>query len=85
MMCVLHSNFKHYTTVHDSFGTSLGDARELKEVIRKELYTLYVEYKPLDAFIEYAESVLGRPLNIKVPEIGSLDLRQILESEFVFH
>lgn len=85
MMTVNAANLAHYTTIHDSFGTSLGEARHLKQVIREQLYILYTEHRPLESFKEYVEEQLGRPVDIDLPTKGNLDLKEILASTFVFH
>lgn len=74
-----------FSTVHDSFGTSLGEAARLRRIIRQELVRLYTEHDPLAEFLRHAEELLGEPLDIELPEKGSLDINCILDSKFVFH
>ena len=86
MLVVNEAGLKNYTTIHDSFGTSLGETLVLKRVLREQLYKLYTEYKPLEAFKEYVEQELDTKLDdIHVPEKGTLDLREIFLSDYVFH
>lgn len=75
----------NFSTVHDSFGTSLGEAARLRRIIRQELVKLYTEHDPLAEFLKHAEELLGEPLDIELPEKGSLDINCILDSKFVFH
>ena len=75
----------NFSTVHDSFGTSLGEAARLRRIIRQELVKLYTEHDPLAEFLRHAEELLGEPLDIELPEKGSLDIKCILDSKFVFH
>lgn len=75
----------NFSTVHDSFGTSLGEAARLRRIIRQELVKLYTEHDPLAEFLRHAEELLGEPLDIELPEKGSLDINCILDSKFVFH
>lgn len=75
----------NFTTIHDSFGTSLGEAEELRKVIRQQMVRLYTENEPLKSFKEHAEELLGRQLDIELPAKGSLDINSILASKFVFH
>lgn len=75
----------NFSTVHDSFGTSLGEAARLRRIIRQELVKLYTEHDPLADFLRHAEELLGEPLDIELPEKGSLDINCILDSKFVFH
>lgn len=75
----------NFSTVHDSFGTSLGEATQLRRIIRQQMVKLYTEHDPLADFLRHAEELLGEPLNIELPKKGSLDINCILDSKFVFH
>lgn len=75
----------NFSTVHDSFGTSLGEAARLRRIIRQEMIKLYTEHDPLADFLRHAEELLGEPLDIELPKKGSLDINCILDSKFVFH
>lgn len=78
-------NVSNFTTVHDSFGTSLGEAEELREVIRQQMVKLYSENEPLKDFKAHAEELLGKHIDIDLPQKGTLDINSILSSKFVFH
>lgn len=75
----------NFSTVHDSFGTSLGEAARLRRIIRQQMVKLYTEHDPLADFLRHAEELLGEPLDIELPKKGSLDINCILDSKFVFH
>lgn len=75
----------NFSTVHDSFGTSLGEATRLRRIIRQQMVKLYTEHDPLADFLRHAEELLGEPLDIELPKKGSLDINCILDSKFVFH
>lgn len=86
MMTVNEAGLSNYTTIHDSFGTSLGEARHLQKVIREQLYKLYTEYSPIEEFKKYVEEMTGEDLSdIPEPPKGSLKLENILTSSFIFH
>lgn len=86
MLVVNEAGLKNYTTIHDSFGTSLGETLVLKRVLREQLYKLYTEYKPLETFKEYVEQSLNKKLpDVEIPEKGNLDLSEIFLSDYVFH
>lgn len=86
MMVVNEAGLKNYTTIHDSFGTSLGEARHLQKVIREQLYKLYTEHSPLEEFRQYVQEMTGEDLSdIVEPPKGNLNLRNILKSTFIFH
>lgn len=75
----------NFSTVHDSFGTSLGEAARLRRIIRQQMVKLYTEHDPLADFLRHAEELLGEPMDIELPKKGSLDINCILDSKFVFH
>ena len=86
MMVVNEAGLSNYTTIHDSFGTSLGEARHLQVVIREQLYKLYTEHSPIEEFKKYVEEMTGEDLSdIPEPPKGSLKLENILTSTFIFH
>lgn len=86
MMVVNESSLSNYTTIHDSFGTSLGEAYELKEIIRKQFHRLYTEYEPLKDFRKQAEELIGESLeDIEEPTKGELDLAEVLTRTYIFH
>ena len=49
------------------------------------LYRLYTEYKPLETFKTHVENLLEKEVDVELPKQGSLDLKCILESTFIFH
>ena len=86
MMVVNEAGLSNYTTIHDSFGTSLGEARHLQVVIREQLYKLYTEHSPIEEFKKYVEEMTGEDLSdIPEPPKGGLKLENILTSTFIFH
>lgn len=86
MMVVNEAGLSNYTTIHDSFGTSLGEARHLQVVIREQLYKLYTEHSPIEEFKKYVEAMTGEDLSdIPEPPKGGLKLENILTSTFIFH
>lgn len=86
MMVVNEAGLSNYTTIHDSFGTSLGEARHLQVVIREQLYKLYTEHSPIEEFKKYVEEMTGEDLSdISEPPKGGLKLENILTSTFIFH
>ena len=86
MMVVNEAGLSNYTTIHDSFGTSLGEARHLQVVIREQLYKLYTEHSPIEEFKEYVQEMTGEDLSdIPEPPKGTLNLENILTSTFIFH
>jgi len=77
VLTVLNSNLDAYTMIHDDFGTYACDVPQLKDDIRKAMYKLYSEHKPLN---ELAEQ-LGIECNLKE---GDYRLEDILQAEYFF-
>ena len=65
------------TTIHDSFGCLLADMPELYVIVREQFVRLY-ETDPLTKLMA---DIKG---DISGVEIGKLDIKQILESEYCF-
>jgi DNA-directed RNA polymerase len=64
--------------IHDDYGTHAADAEKLFHLIRLKFYQMYTEHDPLfDLSIKYPEC--GAP-----PKKGTLDLSEVLRSEFFF-
>jgi DNA-directed RNA polymerase len=65
------------TTIHDSFGCHLGRMADLFVLIREKFVELY-ESDPLNSLMK---DINGDLSGI---EVGALDIKQILESEYAF-
>lgn len=77
LMLIVSSAKFPVTTVHDSFGSLLGDMHELFKLTRETFVQLH-EANPLDAILQQ----IGIDPNLV--EKGSLDVRLVLESEYAF-
>lgn len=87
LMLVVNSSegkIRNFTTVHDSFGTSLGEAENMRHIIREQLVKMYTEHDPLQEFKEHAEELLQKEVP-EPPSKGNLDINSIISSKFVFH
>jgi DNA-directed RNA polymerase len=68
----------HLTMIHDDYGTHAADAPELFQIIREQFVAMYEGHDPLRALqAKYPE--LGVP-----PERGTLDIQEVLRSDFFF-
>lgn len=76
MLTVANSKF-NVVTIHDSFGCLLPDMPELFMVVRESFVQLY-EAEPLEKLMK---DIGG---NISGVEIGSLDVKDILDSDYAF-
>lgn len=64
--------------VHDDFGTHAADAQALYEIIRQEFVGMYERHDVL------AEFHAAYPMLPEPPAMGTLDLRQVLDSQYFF-
>lgn len=76
VMTVCRADFP-VTTVHDSYGCLLADMPELFKLVRETFVELYT-VNPLEGVME---DIGGDMSNV---EFGTLDVRQVLESEYCF-
>ena len=72
--------------IHDSFGTTAGDARYMYYAVRKSLVTMYEENDVLAQFDASVRQQLTDPETQlpPLPSRGDLDITQIPDSEFCF-
>lgn len=64
--------------IHDDYGTHAANSEALFHIIREEFYTMYTENDPLAQLCE------RYPFLAEPPAKGSLDLSEVLRSEFFF-
>lgn len=69
---------KDVSMIHDSYGVHARYAEVLAATLREEFVRLYEEHDPVGALCE-RYPVLGEP-----PSKGSLDLREVLNSDYFF-
>lgn len=76
-----------FAAVHDSFGVHACDIPRFSRVIREQFVEMYEGRNVLDEFLQMALPLMTDELAAEVlpiPEMGSLDLRGILQNEFFF-
>lgn len=64
--------------IHDDYGTHAADAQKLFDTIRKQFVAMYLAFDPPVAFAEKYPTVPTPPSK------GSLDIMEVLESDFFF-
>jgi DNA-directed RNA polymerase len=64
--------------IHDDYGTHAADAQKLFMIIREVFVRMYEQNNPLAWFRAHYD---GLP---EVPEVGSLDIREVLSSPYFF-
>lgn len=75
---------KAIAVIHDSFGTHAGRTVELRYALKLELVLMYEGRNALQDLVSEHEDRWSVDLNIDVPAQGDFNLREILESEYVF-
>lgn len=79
----------HFQFIHDSFATHAGRTARFFRIIREAFVEQYETYCPFEALTEYANSALSaegqeKLAALAIPERGTLDLREVLESQYAF-
>lgn len=69
-------------TVHDCYTTHANNVATLGRVIREEFVRMYTEHNPLMELYERMGENISLP---DPPEMGTLDLNCVLDSEYFFH
>jgi len=77
LMLTVHNSENPITTVHDSFGALLADMDDLFMNVRKS----FVEFYDTDPLKSLMHDIDGDISNV---EIGSLDVKSIIKSEYAF-
>jgi len=74
-----------FSFIHDSYGTHAGNCQFLADTLREEFVRMYSETCVLSRFKDDLEAMLGEGAALPaIPEKGTLDLAQVLESTFFF-
>jgi DNA-directed RNA polymerase len=89
-LCSTEGDIKHFSMIHDSYGTHAGDIDELSIYLRKAFVMQYSS-NILDEFREQIivqlESAGREDLAKQIrplPEYGELDLDAVMDSEYFF-
>lgn len=68
--------------IHDDYGTYAADTGKFQRIIREAFVDMYRDFDPLKQFADIAEAYGAKAP--KPPRHGTLDIEQVLESEFFF-
>ena len=83
MMTIIKAKDKYgiedFSVVHDSFGTHACDIEQLGIILRETFVDLYGDTNVLETFKQ--EQKLELP---DLPKFGTLDIKEVLDSEFFF-
>ena len=87
MMCTVNrlyaEGLRHFAMVHDSYGVHACDVDLLHRVLREEFVRIYSE-PVLQNFLNEQRAAYPYIELPDVPQIGNLDIRQVLESPYFF-
>lgn len=90
MLTVVRANQRgitNFAMIHDSFGTTAGDAEEMFMVVREAFVEMYTEIQVLENFRDEIAAQLS-PKGLKklkpLPCRGNLELSQVVESRYCF-
>lgn len=73
---------RHFAMVHDSYGVHAADVDLLNRVLREEFVGMYSELVMANFFMEVLKS--SRLALPSLPQPGTLDIRQVLDSPYFF-
>lgn len=76
-----------FAMIHDSFGTTAGDVEALYHVVRESFVEMYSEIPVLESFRDEIQQQLSEGNRDKMealPERGTLDLNQVVQSRYCF-
>jgi DNA-directed RNA polymerase len=88
MLCVVkaaRSRIQSFAMVHDSYGTHAADADEMARCLRESFVEMYQRQDVLADFRDEISGVLSEGVELpELPPQGSLDISEVLDSEFFF-
>ena len=90
MLTIVRANqegINNFAMIHDSFGTTAGDAEELFRIIRESFVEMYGEVEVLESFrdeITTKMSTKNQLLVQPLPERGTLELGRVVDSRYCF-
>ena len=90
MMTVLQAKangIHDFLLIHDSFGCLPSDMQRFSQVVKEEFVYLYSNNNPITGIYQYALSVLsekGKKNLTAPPELGTLDINNVMQSNYAF-
>lgn len=78
------AKFTGIAVVHDDFSTHACNTGKLRDILRQTFVDLYKDNNVLAQLLEHNEALLLEEIDIDVPQYGTLDIEQVLESEYIF-
>jgi DNA-directed RNA polymerase len=81
--CLVAAGIHHFAIVHDSYGVHACDVDILNRVLREEFVRIYSE-PVLQIFLDEQRKAHPDIDLPDLPQLGSLDIRQVLTSQYFF-
>lgn len=78
------AKFTGIAVVHDDFATHACNTGKLRDILRQTFVNLYKYNNVLAQLLEHNEALILEEIDIDVPEYGTLDIEQVLKSEYTF-
>lgn len=76
----------HFSMIHDSYATCPSQADTLFHTVREAFVEMYTKHDVLAEFREDMELLLSEDKQLPEPPTkGSLDIKEVLESLYMFH
>ena len=82
VMTICDTDLNSYAMIHDDFGTHAGNTEELFSSIRESFVDMYSAQNPLSDW--YSQMQVEEEDRVDLPEIGCMDVTDVLESDFFF-
>jgi DNA-directed RNA polymerase len=73
-----------FAMVHDSYGTHSSHMPMMSDLIRQEFVKMYEQHDVLTELRDHARTTLGTEDVPLPPDMGDLDIRSVLQSEYFF-
>lgn len=83
----LDQGIEDFMLIHDSFATHAADTQVFSYLIREQFVAMYEHYDVMQRLYNSAYGQLNdkdRMAMVEIPERGSLDLREVLVSDYAF-
>ena len=77
----------NYAMIHDSFGTTAGDAEEMFMIVREAFVEMYTEIEVLENFRDEILAQLSEKAQKKLKPLpcrGTLELSHVVDSRYCF-
>lgn len=79
----VENDITNLAMIHDSYGTHAADTEQLSKYIRECFYEMYTENDVLADWISYQPEAAVKEFSA-LPSLGSLNLKEVLNSEHFF-